>query len=215
MPVRHKHCSHSIKGRCQPAAQVSAQPPAGWLDLLPRNRRAYILGAGPNGIPFHKLDPDGLKIALNSAIVLPWRFDIWMVFDYGATQYPWYKTHTSAHKVFGTDLAKVSKPEVTFPYQPTMHSVDEFRYGVLHGGASIAGCAIQLCYWLGCEHITLVGIDQFGSRHFDGTIGAPKHTDRVWSTVKLLEKIIRITTAHGITVDSLSRTKLSVPTVKH
>jgi len=137
-----------------------------------------------------------------------------MVFDQGAVNYPWFKTQTSAHRVFGTEIAKCSRHDVAFEYYPTVHGLTELQRGVLHGGATIAGCAIQLAYWLGCERATLCGIDQWGDRHYDGIIGAPKHAAREWTTVKHIEHIIRLVTAGGMSVDTISKTRLSVPTVK-
>jgi hypothetical protein len=186
--------------------------PSGWLDALPHHRHAFILGAGPNGLPHHRHEPDGLKIALNCAITVGWRHDIWMVYDQTAPRYPWFKTDTSAHKIFSTDLSRYA--DTTFGYIPTIHAVSDLQEGILHGGATIAGCAIQLAFWLGCERTTLIGIDQYGDRHFDGTIGAPKHYGRTWSTVKQIEKIIRLVTARGMVVDTVSRTELAVPLVK-
>jgi hypothetical protein len=206
MPVRN------LKSRLSQSVSFSA--PADWLSLLPRHPHAFVVGAGPNGLSFHGHEPDGLKIACNSAITIPWPWDIWIVFDLSAPEYPWFHNDTPAKRVFGRDLAKHYKHDVSFEYMPTMHVVTEPNWGVLHGGATVAGCAIQLAYWLGCERITLLGIDQYGDKHFDGTVGAPKHFGRKWSTVKLLEKTIGLVTARGMKVDTLSRTELAVPLVK-
>jgi hypothetical protein len=202
------------KGRFQSGGQERNICPPDWLSRLPWHPHAYILGAGPNGLPCHGHEPAGLKIALNSAITIPWDFDIWMVYDQSAPHYPWFKTKTSAHKVFGSDLAKYNPRGLNFPYVPTLHGTSDLQEGILHGGATIAGCAIQLAFWRGCERTTLIGIDQWGDRHFDGTAGAPKHFARRWNTVKQLEKVIRLVTARGMTVDTASKTELSVPFVK-
>lgn len=202
--------THSISR--QSGGYMGEPAPPGWLDDLPRHPHAFILGAGPNGLPHHRHEPTGLKIALNCAIVVPWSFDIWVVLDQTAPRYPWFRTRTTAHKMFSTDLSRYA--DTTFSYIPTIHAVDNLREGILHGGATVAGCAIQLACWLGCERTTLIGIDQYGDRHFDGTIGAPKHYGRQWSNVKQIEKIIRLVAARGMTVDSLSKTQLSVPLVK-
>jgi hypothetical protein len=210
LPVTHKLTILPI------GCQSAVSHPADWLSSLPTHQHAIIVGAGPNGRPHHSPEPtDCLKIACNSAILLPWRFDIYMVFDLNARNFPWFKTPTTAHKVFGHDIGRFEKADVVFQYMPTINSVDELTYGILHGGATIAGCALQLCYWLNCAHVTLLGIDQYGDKHFDGTIGAPKHFGRKWTTVKPMEKIIRYVTARGMAVDSLSKTELSVPRVKH
>jgi hypothetical protein len=134
-----------------------------------------------------------------------------MVFDLGAKNYPWFKTRTAAVRLFGYDLSRTSAHHFNFQYMPTIQAVGDLSPGILHGGASIAGCAIQFAHLVGCDRITLLGIDQFGDRHFDGTIGAPKHYGKPWSTIKPLEKVIRIVNARGSTVDSLSKTKLSIP----
>lgn len=206
---------HHSNSRFQSGGYAGEPAPPGWIDSLPTAKRAFIFGAGPNGVPFHYKHYDGILIALNSTITIRPDFNIWVCIDQTAFRYKWIKTRTSAKRVFSAQLAKhVRGVDVVFNSDPTIHNVNDLTGGLLHGGATVAGCAIQLAYWLGCERTTLIGVDMYGDKHWDGSIGAPKHYGRVWSSVKQLKKVVRLVTARGMKVDTLSKTELSVPLVK-
>ena len=82
----------------------------------------------------------------------------------------------------------------------------------LRGGATISCCALQLAWFLGADHITLVGVDMKGNRHYDGTVAAT--SDRIWTQRGRFQVYIDILRSRGARIDSLSETALNVPVVR-
>jgi len=160
--------------------------------LKPKHKTAVIIGSAPSPrvdlIP--QLEPC-LKIACNAGVHL-YDSDIWMVFDASFTQKPpfepAYKTYKGI-KLFGRNLADLS--DMVFEYEPTLKTYDgKPVYPLLRGGATIAGCALQLCYHLKIKRVYFVGVDMYGQHYADGSIDLEPRKEREWAQLKRMNLLI-------------------------
>ena len=160
----------------------------------------YIVATGPEAEQVHKAIPrDAFIIAVNGAIdyKLPCAPAIWLMGDPAVKEKPYYKKHMdrlreSSHPVSAKDiraggstvpviseiLEDVNTRWIELVYKPTTGGLQEagaLRKSdkTLRIGATIAGVALQLAYYLGAKKIIIVGVRLFGDRYFDGS----KHTD--------------------------------------
>ena len=130
------------------------------------------------------------------------------------------------------------KTDYTYSYMPlwcasNMNELDVRRYwwqkqpdfptparkmvrGLLRAGGSIAGAALQLCYWWDVKRVVFCGVDMLGHRHFDGTKGAISGKEEAgvecrWdSECDALNDMVGHCAAKGMEVLSLSETKMKV-----
>jgi len=109
------------------------------------------------------------------------------------------------------------KVNYSFEYFPTFDDepYQQFIDGVLRTGATIGGAALQLCYWWDVEHVILCGIDMLGHTHFDGTVGSLRGKMNIdgeakWPDCERFNSMIRLCEKKGMTIQSLSETKLRV-----
>ena len=132
--------------------------------------RAYVAGAGPSLLRDLKRVPAGsYVIACNSALLAGVEhYRMFMAFDRNAGHYPWMHEETgSMLRVMGMS---VKDPLADYVF----HSVRcdrnrRVKAGGLQGGATIVFCALQLLYWAGCKHATVLAAPLDGNKHFDGS----------------------------------------------
>jgi hypothetical protein len=152
---------------------------------------------------------------LNRAIELPARWDVWLIQDWAAPRYEWFKhpKPPGCLKLLDQGLqtqARDRDMDFTFSALPPINIGQPFLYGTLRGGGSVAGVALQLLYWLKIKQIGLLGVDQWGTLDWHGDRTAPRYMVRAWSSVPILNHEIALLEAAGHTVGSVSDTKLSV-----
>lgn len=91
------------------------------------------------------------------------------------------------------------------------------REGVLRGGASICGKALQLAYWLGAKRIVLIGVDMMKRAYHDDPEGkgclAQMAADDTWYQLPRFNLHVQAIKARGVEVVSLSETAIDVPVV--
>ncbi len=172
-----------------------------------------ILGTGINGRDaLHLLDPLDTTIGVNGAAGLH-PIDIWMAFDREVLSARYMDDiDAETPRITGHNIYSAARADYSFAYMPAiMPSTQRLDSGVLHAGATVAGCALQLCYWAGCQSVTLCGIDMFGNRYADGTI-SPCHASRQnWGEqMHNMNRIIALVREGGMIVETISETALMV-----
>jgi len=202
-------------------------------------KRVFIVGDGPKGKGFIQ----GLKsatepiIALNATVLAGLPVAWWMCFDHRVIHSPWfYQVHdfkgqilysTRLNNSLWRTMVGAWKPHYQFRYDhPRMrtisgkdfmpdHSATPLINGYLRGGLTVAGCAIQFAYWAGATEITLVGVDMFGTGHVYGDeVEDKKIYGGQWEWAGKLSKLCHLLRdEHGVTVNTLSETKLEIPYV--
>jgi len=210
------------------------------LDRKPfAGKTVYIVGAGPSGTPgVKRIPPDGITIALNSAILHKRVFTYWLVFDCAIRQYPWWNTlilDPSTRTVFGHTLVTEhhGTPQqlsghipihFQFQFRPTMSPQFQMElrtkspstpliHGVLRGGASIAGASFQFAAWGGASKIVLCGVDMMGNKHFDGFVNNRMGTGE-WPICKKLRWLVGgLKRFNKIETVSLTPTALNVEVI--
>jgi hypothetical protein len=138
-------------------------------------------------------------------------------------------------KAFGWELtSRVRNVNIayTFWHEPDYWkepSPFDFIYGLLREGGTIAGMALQLCYWKGVKRVVLCGIDMKGHTHWDEQGGSVRGTvplnecldynadkvidgiDQEWGReLQMLQLMVDMCKASGMTIQSLSETALEV-----
>ena len=141
------------------------------LDRLAIPSVAYVAGAGPLLLDELDMIPrNAWVIACNRAIMAPFPFKLWMVFDINAPKYAWFKNPPPGdyERVYGNALRKLYPGTMWFSSRRT-ESPFSVAPGGLQGGGTIVGCALQLLYWAGCQTVIMLGAPMSGRYHFDGT----------------------------------------------
>jgi hypothetical protein len=178
--------------------------------------RIYVIGAGKNGFGhYRKLPQDIFTIAVNRMLLYPRAWTIWMAFDFNSLKQDfWSAPKLPGTKfVLGTGLARQCKAaDYFFNSGGGCPRTEPITLRGLRGGATISCCALQLAWFLGADHITLVGVDMKGDRHFDGTRAAK--SNHVWTQRGRFQVYIDILRSRGLQIDSLSETALNVPVVR-
>lgn len=134
------------------------------FDCLPdwRGLSVVVMGSHPAltadlaALPFA---PD-IRIACNGAVAHP--HDLAMLFDLACPSQPWWRTVQSLRPetlILGVELhAATSLPCLaTFNSRPVLCSTPTLTRGLLRGGATITGCAVQLALHAGTRP-TLCGV---------------------------------------------------------
>lgn len=189
------------------------------IDSLRLPERVYIAGAGPSlKADLEKIPAGSYVVACNRAIMASSIFSLWMAFDSNAPRFPWFRHPVPVHTIVlhGYRLHKTmlagagSRADLTW----SSHKIVDRRMlipGGLQGGATVVGCAIQLMYWGGADHITLAGCPMSGHLHYDGT---PARKSRgVWPQATKLRKLCTELRMRRITVDSLSWNAMGLPII--
>jgi len=156
----------------------------------------YIVGTAPVSTGVHERIPQGaLTIALNGAITYDINPNIWMIGDSRFCKTDVWKEYSFQIKNAGYDITPCGiypgcKPvplvcNVSIqPMNPWIKTVFKVKTGSkrqdcgpfkksdgtlrMHG--TVAGAAIQLCYYMGVKHVRVAGVSLNGQRHHDGTI---------------------------------------------
>lgn len=185
----------------------------------------YILAAGPNGKDvYNKIPKDACIIAVNRAAAIPDvpKPYIWMVADHTATKKRYFKQIWDSFdglKVFSISAANrvksygvmFSEKHFVFNLIPKQRRGRGFKpvERCFQINGTVAGDAIWLTYIKGCSKVILVGVDLSGDKDFTGEFpeDGRKHGD-IWNSAKRLDEQIEYQKKQGMSVISLSETKL-------
>lgn len=86
---------------------------------------------------------------------------------------------------------------------------------VVRGGATIAGCAVQIAYNFGAKDILLCGVDMSGDQYWDGSHNRHPTHGKTWSFVPRLQTLLdMLIEDRKIRISSLSPTVLKIPEYK-
>jgi hypothetical protein len=187
------------------------------LDDLGEPQRVYIVGAGSMGANFYsKIPKDAYTIAVNRMIAYPREWTVWMAFDINAPRQPWWNSKVPAGTtaILCANLAE-KHPQCDYVFysgRPLPCKGIPLSADGLRGGGTISACALQLAWFMGVDHITLVGVDMTGQYHYDGS-KANSRPGR-WMQCFRFQYLIDTMRSRGARIDSLSPTALKVPVVK-
>jgi len=186
------------------------------IKIIPET--VYILATGPNGKPFYdKIPQDAFVIAVNQGIMIRPSSNIWMVFDYRASQKDWWNTAMTYNvpRLFSRSVITRYPCEYTFIASPSVSVADSMLIPkILRGGATIAGCAVQAAYYGGAKEIILCGIDMSGDTYYDGSLNKNIHFrgdgQKVWVNTQAFSGLLQSIKNKGTSIKSLSPTFLDV-----
>lgn len=152
------------------------------LDKLGLPERVYVAGAGPSlRKDLVRVPPGSYIIACNSAI--GYRTGIYsmvMAFDRNAWNYPW--MHLDTGKALRVMGAAVKDPRADYIFHSLrVPKAKRLVKGGIQGGATIVFCALQLLYWAGVQHATVLAAPLRGTRHFDGSVAKQKGRTIFWN----------------------------------
>lgn len=169
-----------------------------WFESNKMPETVYVVGAGPNGLPFYEQIPEGgYTISVNSLIKYPRVWDWWVCFDHRCPSFDYWNAprHPKTKVLYGCRLCnrldddnvlKEYMPDYFFDYLPGLVPGTFFRNepvempGILRGGMTAGGIAVQLAVYGGAKKIVLVGLDFKGRGHWDGVENPNAHYDGVW-----------------------------------
>lgn len=192
-----------------------------------------IVGSGANGIGcYHRIPHDSFKIACNASIgITSIHYDGWMVIDKDCVKHEWFQYYDVEHDVIrfynsdlpGTKIASYD-PAISdwydtynfIPGKPIQANHFDIREGVIRGGVTVCGCAIQLAYLFGNREgleICLCGIDMEDNRYFDDSVSGEHDSGKVWDHKQPLDNMIHWIINRGVRVYSVSKTALAVEEV--
>ena len=174
-----------------------------------------ILGTGPLG-KAHWSDIEGkFIVAVNGAIHIPVRSDIWLVGDKNALKTEWFKRGLEtcacmrifSHQIWRRmeDRAKIDYGYYTLLKKDNKYNrlPDRFRLT-----ESIIGVALDLVTRFGTKRIILCGVDQAGRYYYDGTKANDYKKDTCHATCRRLAKAIEMVKRDGVQIFSISPTRL-------
>lgn len=191
-------------------------------------KTVYVLAPGPNGVKHYKKIPaNAYVIAVNSGVMIPVKHKVpftvnaWMVADKDAVTGKdaamgkdwWNEANQSFNgsRIFSLEVMRKLKstdrmPVVTFV-------IDKRPDGdFMRSAGTVAGCAITFCHINGVKNVVLCGVDMSGNDYFDGSSNPDETWKRdhgvIWTGRDILDERIRYLRACGMSVSSLSKTKL-------
>jgi hypothetical protein len=195
----------------------------------------YVVGTGPNGADyFYKAQTAQYVIVCNKAITLEdIPRNIWLCDDGTLPDKEWFRVYAYYYvnnpgriqdptptPVFSEGKLLDLYPRVPFyakHFTGSMKQPHGPRDGVLRGGASICGKALQLAYWKGARRIVLVGVDMMHRAYHDDPKGqgcmAQMKEDGEWYQCVRFNLHVNFLKKQGVEVVSLSKTALNVPVV--
>lgn len=198
----------------------------------------YVVASGPLGAkPALSIPADACTLACNSAITMPRRFTWWVGFDHRLTQYSFWPTLElhGARTLFSCRLVNrlnLAPPvrqipcDYYFNYLPDIVSPTRLQPhvkptppgqmltpGLLRGGLTVSGIAIQFGYWFGAKQIVLCGVDMYGRGHWDGFNNSDPHQlcGGKWPWAAQLQAFCDLIAARGCKVYTMSETILRLP----
>ena len=184
------------------------------LPALGRPQHVYIVGAGPGGKgQYDKIPASAYTMAANCMVAYPRAWSLWMAVDGSASWQTWWNEPVQPPtKVILTEGLVPKHPYCDY-YVKAHWTVGAGWYpirGCLFNGATIIGMLLQLAYFMGVRHATLVGCDLQGGQHHDGSWAYPNNGR--WHQADNLQTIINWMHAKGgLRVDTMSPTVLKVP----
>ena len=147
---------------------------------------SYIIGAGPNGVPYYH-HPDGFTLALNGAAIhLPWSAR--MLGDANCYRYDYFYEPNA---------------KLTIAPRCVNHLADIVLDEYVEA-CTVAGIAIEWLVNSGCMHIILIGVDMAGG-HWNGTDSGQVG---VWRQLPKLQSLVDFYRAGDIKIESFSKTSL-------
>lgn len=172
----------------------------------------YILGSGATAAEaIWRIPSDACVIALNKAILAYQAAKIWMCTTSAYLKEEWWQHAFSmpAIRLFSEHLSVFAEADYSFlHYPPWGREPQGWIPGVLRI-ATIAGCAVNLCYFKGVKKIVLCGVDMYGDTYFDGTTSNHKFKkNSIWREQSALDSMFRAVKKEGIVVVSLTDTYL-------
>ncbi len=209
------------------------------FDHLPRlGETAVIVGPGIKGTEHYQRIEAQTVVTLNKAILIPKlkQIDYWMVW---AGTYPknkhadptkWSGWWPAAMKkavdegiirLFGHKVSKNEPCEFSFAHNSQFYEepAGQFVKGILRPGCTIAGGALQFCYWCDVKHVLFVGCDFYGQQYYDGSKNPNIDKRESFNDsaegplVDTMNTMIEICQAKGMVVESLSETKLNLKVI--
>jgi hypothetical protein len=105
-------------------------------------------------------------------------------------------------------------------YKPPEKRLDpnnlaEIEDGIIRWGSTVVATALQLAYHFGSREVFLCGVDMSGNEYWDNTSNGDADMLRLhgeeWDAVPYLDPLIAYLSERGLSVSSLSPTKLNVP----
>ena len=184
------------------------------LHELGSPQHVYICGAGPNGrAAYDKIPADAYTMACNCLIEYPRTWTLWCAIDGFAREMSWWSAPVPRE-------TKVLLSHGLVPYHENVDYSCDVKWtvgqdwypmkSIMFNGATVVGVLTQLAFFMGVKHITYVGVDMKGSKHYDGSYAYPypgpwHQLHRLSAIVKFLKKKIRF--------DSLTPTLLAIPVV--
>jgi len=208
--------------------------------VMPRFPAAVcVVASGPNGRdPALRIPDSAFTIAVNSAITMPRRFSWWLAFDHRNVCHDFWETIElgNTRLLFGARLVnrlrlqkgafRHIEPEAYFNYMPMIIAPTKLhpdwkltppeeclKPGLLRGGATASGVALQFAFYAGARDIILCGADFEGRGHHDG-FNAPDPYDLfggVWPYRDAMQNLIVAIQRRGTRVWTLSDTALDLP----
>lgn len=197
-----------------------------------------IVGPGIKGAEhYNRIEADTV-ITLNKAVLIPdlKQIDYWMVW---AGTYPknkhadktkwsgWWPDAVNKAvedgiiRLFGHKVSKKEPCEYSFAHNPGFNEdpAGRFIMGVLRSGCTIAGGALQFCFWCGVKRVIFCGCDFYGQQYYDGSRNP--NLDKKGSfnqspegpLVDTMDEMIALCQAAEMEVVSLSETMLNVEVV--
>jgi hypothetical protein len=181
------------------------------LSALNVPHTAFVAGAGPLLLDeLKRLPPDAYVVACNRAILAPWPFKLWMVFDQNCHRFDWYNKAPAGdyRKVFGYRLA-ADVPDALLFSSRHVERPHLIAPGGLQGGGTIVSCALQLMFWAGSSRVILLGAPMQGNTHFDGTMAQPRNC--VWKQANRVAYHAQQMQARGMQIYALSHNAMGIP----
>jgi hypothetical protein len=188
-------------------------------------RQVCILAPGPNGSPSYVAIPADFEvIAVSKAVLIGEVANkrTWMMNH--CTQ-DWFETANAGFqgtRIFSADAlretgGKLDSLDDCYYFQaPADELVPETvdrTDGAIRYGITVSGCALQLAYNFGARHILLCGVDMSGDDYWDGSRNVHIHHGAVWPAARTMNALIRwMVESRGVRLETLSETKLDVPT---
>ena len=184
----------------------------------------YLVASGPNGCAHYwQIPTDAYVIAVNQAVLIPdIQPSMWVLNSVNKEVKRWIRTadirfdgirvfkQKHVHKL---PRSLLNKPFYRYDAKGDLRSGKyQNKPGTLYAGGTVSGFAIQIAANLGAKTILLCGVDMSGEGYWDGTLREhPKHGE-TWNNADSLNLLIKyLSQERGLTIKSLSPTKLDVP----
>ncbi len=183
----------------------------------PQIESCRIIAPGPNLIGCkHVVDESMFTIACNMGVQVAVSDSLWLVTDANAEKCNWFyvglegMSDRTGPRCFPTDSLIKYNPEYTMHVAPCFPPKYDQRLlpGVILNGATIAGMALQIAFYLGAKTIELCGVDMDGDCYYDGT-EATGHPN--WDDFRTrMNNFIKVVQHQGVEIYSRTETTLDI-----